>query len=155
MRQAEPGFLPLHAFAFTPIARLGLALHGGHHAAVDFGDEGFVGCKLLWQALGGAMTALVYLFGVRQCGAANRALGDDNPVVLDELVHDLGEGQISAKVGDDALQARRAHPGTYPRALREGAQPFAARAVLRLDHADETNGGVPVEFFLPSRCTQP
>ena len=87
--------------------------------------------------------------------ASYGALSQQDAVVFDQLVHDLGKGLVSPKVGHHALKRARAAAMPDFGALRKRAQPFARAAVLRLGYADVAKGGVPVEFFLPSRLTPP
>ena len=77
-------------------------LDDGHHPAIHFDDHGRAAAKLcgpdLWP-----VGHLEYLLGVSLGNPANRALAQDNAVVLYPFVHGLGEGLVGAKAGDCAL----------------------------------------------------
>ncbi len=69
--------------------------------------------------------------------------------MLNQLIHHLGKGNISSKVGYYALQGTGASTVIDFGTVREGADAFVVVSVLRLFYADFSKRAVPLEFFYP------
>jgi len=80
----------------------GVRLYDGHHPTVHFDDHHCAAAELCGPSTG-LVGHLENLLGVSLSNAANGALAQNNAVVFNQFVHDLGEGLIGSKVGDCTL----------------------------------------------------
>jgi hypothetical protein len=103
VRQTNFGLFPLQFLALALVLSRGVRLYDGHHPAVHFNDDYGAAADLSGPARACVLGGLEYPLGVSLCDVPNGAFAEDDAVVLDEFVHDLGKGQIRAKVGDHAL----------------------------------------------------
>ena len=71
--------------------------------------------------------------------------------MLDELVLDLGEGDIGAKVRHYPLQRPRTAAMAHLGADHERTNMRVPAPILNLFYGDFAKGAVPAEFFLPPR----
>jgi hypothetical protein len=122
MCQADFGFLPVHLFTFPLVCLGGVRLYDGYHPTVHFDDHDCAAAGLCGPNTG-LVGHLENLLGVPLSNAAYGALAQNNAVVPNQFVHDLGEGLIGPKVGDCALwRARTASVADFG-VLRKGAYP--------------------------------
>ena len=118
MGQADFGFLPLHALALASIGPVSGGANSRHHGAVDLGNEGLLRRHRVRQTLGKAAASMVDRLGVVQRDLPDGALAHDDAVVLDKLVHRLGEGPQSDAKSVTARCNRREQPLAFTPALR-------------------------------------
>lgn len=71
--------------------------------------------------------------------------------MLNELVLDLGEGNVSSKVRYHPLQGQRTAAMPHSGSASKGPDTLVPAPVLRLFYGNFAKGAVPAEFFLPSR----
>lgn len=153
MRETDFGFFPEKLFTLSLIGLCGIGLNEGHHASVHLRDHGRHARN---RRPGGLVRAgLENGLGVGLGDPAHRALGEHHAVVLDQLIHRLGKAPIGAKVGHGALKRPRATAVAHLGASRKGAKAKAPSAILGFRYRNVAEGGVPAEFFLPSRQTPP
>lgn len=88
---------------------------------------------------------------VRFGHAPYRARHEEDAVMFDQFIFDLGEGNIGSKVGHDPLQRPRTAAIAHLSPLRKRSDSFVPVPVLYFFHGYFAKGAVPVKFFLPSR----
>ena len=152
VRKTYLGLLPAQRFAFALVSLGWVNVDDGHHAAVCLNNDCSADARLCRPALRW-WGCLKYSFGMTFGDPRYGAFTQHNPVVLNEFVHGLGEGLVCTKVGYCALQRSRAASVAHLGTLRKRADSFCVFSVLGFINADVSKGGVPAEFFLPSRHT--
>ena len=94
--------LPAQRFAFALVALGLINVYDGHHATVCLDNDRSANASLCRPALRWR-GCLKDPFGMALGDAGNGAFTQHNAVVLNEFVHGLGKGLVSAKVGYCAL----------------------------------------------------
>jgi hypothetical protein len=121
MRQTEFGLLPLQLLALALVGHGGIRLNDRHHATVHFDHEHGTAAALLGPDQRVACGRRENLLGVPLGNPPNRALGQHNPIMLHQFVHDLGKGLVRTKVADHPLQRARTAALPHFGAAHKGA----------------------------------
>ncbi|KFB66037.1 MAG: hypothetical protein CAPSK01_004880 [Candidatus Accumulibacter vicinus] len=140
----------------TIIAGLSRFYHR-NHVAVDFGDQRQ---RLLRRASFGRHVRNTYPAGVIFCDRCRRSIRNVDPVMLANLLPNLGKRNVSTKIGDGPLQPFGISPARNARLALKGPAQFAAFLcpVGLLFHRHVTERASPVQFFYlannPTPCFQ-
>jgi hypothetical protein len=103
VRQTNLGLFPVQFLALALVLSRAVRLDDRHHPAVHLDDDRGTVATLKGPTRPYLLGGLEYPLGMALSDVPNGAFAEDDAVVFDKFVHDLGEGQVCSKIGDSAL----------------------------------------------------
>jgi len=103
VRQTNLGLFPVQFLALALVLSRVVRLDDRHHPAVHLDDDSGTAATLKGPTRPYLLGGLEYPLGMALCDVPNGAFAEDDTVVFDKFVHDLGERQVCSKIGDSAL----------------------------------------------------